>query len=146
MLPWTLKMSWRLWEEIHKGFVGCWPEGVCSVLPTVDVSYVQNPGLSQKPLLSSVRFPVCSGLWPRVWTASQCLSQWYQLHLDPASHSSTSALSGVCDNQLLYIAVSLEAVDKVHGLWGLKRMLCHSIPGCLHQSWNTPGMWSSFLS
>lgn len=51
----------------------------------------------------------------------------------PVPYSSTSAIFGVCDNKLLCIAVSLEAVDKVLGVWGLKRMLCYAMPGCLHQ-------------
>lgn len=55
---------------------------------------------------------------PMAWTA-----------FGPVPYSSTSAIFGVCDNKFLCIAVSLEAVDKVLGVGGLKRMLCYATPG-----------------
>lgn len=137
MLPWTLKMSWGLWEETHKDFVGYWPESVCSVLPTVDLSYMQNPGLSPKQLVPLVKGSL--SVLGSVWESGKPVPLTMALTaFGPAPPSSTSAFFGVCDSKLMYTAVSLEAVGKGLGCGGWR--------GCCVMQHLDSRTGSSFLS
>lgn len=89
----------KLWEEIHEGFVGYWPEGVCSVLPTVDWSYMQNLASLQNQLVPLL----CC--FQSVLGSESLDSQPVPLTVAPTAfgpvpHSSTSAFFAVCDNKL----------------------------------------------